>query len=126
MESYTCQKCGKTMNSSNFFTYKNGEKTEMCKKCLTMHVDNYDESTYLWLMEKMDIPYIPEEWIVLRDKAFAKDPYKMNGMSVFGKYLAKMRLIQWKNYGWADSEVLRAKSEERRKMAQRGVCTLLF
>ena len=118
MESYTCQKCGKTMNSSNFFTYKNGEKTEMCKKCLTMHVDNYDESTYLWLMEKMDIPYIPEEWIVLRDKAFAKDPYKMNGMSVFGKYLAKMRLIQWKNYGWADSEVLRAKSEERRKMAQ--------
>ena len=58
MESYTCQKCGKTMNSSNFFTYKNGEKTEMCKKCLTMHVDNYDENTYLWLLEKMDVPYI--------------------------------------------------------------------
>ena len=118
MESYTCQKCGKTMNSSNFFTYKNGEKTEMCKKCLTMHIDNYDENTYLWLMEKMDIPYIPEEWVVLRDKAFAKDPYKMNGMSVFGKYLAKMRLIQWKNYGWADTEALRLKSEERRKLAQ--------
>ena len=118
MESYTCQKCGKTMNSSNFFTYKNGEKTEMCKKCLTMHVDNYDENTYLWLLEKMDVPYIPEEWAVLRDRAFAKNPYKMNGMSVFGTYLAKMRLIQFKNYGWADSEKLQAKSEERRKIAQ--------
>lgn len=118
MESCTCQKCKKTMNDSNFFTYKNGEKTEMCKKCLTMHIDNYDESTYLWLMEKMDIPYVPEEWVVLRDRAFAKDPYKMNGMSVFGKYLAKMRLKQWKDYSWTDTEVLQARNQERQKMVQ--------
>ena len=39
----------------------------------------------------MDVPFIPTEWNVLRDKAFAKDPYKMNGMSVIGKYLAKMK-----------------------------------
>ena len=35
---------------------------QMCKKCLTMHIDNFDESTYLWLLEKMDVPYVPEEW----------------------------------------------------------------
>ena len=27
-----CQKCHKTMNDTQFYTYKNGEKTEMCKK----------------------------------------------------------------------------------------------
>jgi len=52
----------------------------------------------------MDVPYIPEEWNILRDKAFAKDPYKMNGMSVIGKYLAKMKLKQWKDSSYADTE----------------------
>lgn len=109
----TCDKCGKQMDDKNFYTYKNGDKTELCKSCLTMHIDNFDESTYLWLLEKMDVPYIPGEWNVLRDKAYAKDPYKMNGMSVFGKYLAKMRLKQWKQYGWADTEMLQAKSQQK-------------
>ena len=109
----TCNKCGKQMDDKNFYTYKNGEKTELCKSCLTMHIDNFDESTYLWLLEKMDVPYLPGEWNVLRDKAYAKDPYKMNGMSVFGKYLAKMRLKQWKQYGWADTEMLQAKNQQK-------------
>ena len=109
----TCSKCGKQMDDKNFYTYKNGEKTELCKSCLTMHIDNFDESTYLWLLEKMDVPYLPGEWNVLRDKAYAKDPYKMNGMSVFGKYLAKMRLKQWKQYGWADTEMLQAKNQQK-------------
>jgi hypothetical protein len=30
----------------------------------------------------------------------------MNGMSVIGKYLSKMRLRQFKDYTWADSERL--------------------
>ena len=59
-----------------------------------MHIDNFNPDTFLWILEKMDVPYIPEEWNSLRDKAFAKDPYKMNGMSVFGKYLSKMRMKQ--------------------------------
>ena len=109
----TCSKCGKQMDDKNFYTYKNGDKTELCKSCLTMHIDNFDESTFLWLLEKMDVPYIPSEWNVLRDKAYAKDPYKMNGMSVFGKYLAKMRLKQFKQYGWADTEELQAQHQQR-------------
>ena len=114
---YVCEKCGKSMDEANFYTYKDGTKTELCKKCLTMHIDNFDPDTYLWLLEKMDVPYIPEEWNVLRDRAYAKDPHKMNGMSVFGKYLSKMKLKQWKQYGWADTEKLRAQSEERAKNA---------
>lgn len=108
-----CQKCGKTMDENNFYTYKDGTKTEMCKKCLTMHIDNFNPDTYLWLLEKMDVPYLPEEWNVLRDKAYAKDPTKMNGMSVFGKYLSKMKLKQWKEYHWSDTERLNTEREQK-------------
>jgi len=88
-----CQKCNKAMEEENFYTYKDGTKTELCKKCLTMHIDNFNPDTFLWLLEKMDVPYIPEEWNVLRDRAYAKlGPIGINGMSVFGKYLSKMKL----------------------------------
>lgn len=113
MANCTCTKCGKSMDEGQFYTYKDGQKTEMCKKCLTMHIDNFEPDTFLWLLEKMDVPYIPEEWNVLRDRAYAKDPHKMNGMSVFGKYLSKMKLKQWKAYGWVDGERLREQNAAR-------------
>ena len=99
-----CERCGKRISQINFYTYKDGSKCEICKPCLTAHIDNFDPNTFEWILEKMDVPYIPTEWNVLRDKAFAKDPYKMNGMSVIGKYLAKMKLKQWSKYGYADTK----------------------
>lgn len=110
-----CEKCGKTMEENNFYTYRNGNKLELCKKCLTMHIDNFDPETFLWILEKVDVPYVESEWNSLRDKAFARDPLKMNGMTVFGKYLSKMKLKQWKNYSWADTE--RIKEEQDAKIA---------
>lgn len=116
-ETYFCSKCNKTMDETNFYTYKDGRKTEMCKKCLTMHIDNFNPDTFLWLLEKMDVPYVETEWNVLRDRAYAKDPSKMNGMSVFGKYLSKMKLKQWKQYGWKDTEELNAANKSAKAAA---------
>ena len=119
MANKLCQKCGKMLDEdTQFYTYKDGTKTEMCKKCLTMHIDNFDESTYLWLLEKMDVPYIPEEWNVLRERAYAKNP-NLNGMSVFGKYLSKMKLKQYKQYGWADTDKLNALNDEKRAIQKK-------
>ena len=115
MSDHYCEKCHKTMNDKQFYQYRDGTKTEMCKKCLTMHIDNFNPDTFLWLLEKLDVPYIPAEWNVLRDRAYAKDPLKMNGMSVFGKYLAKMKLNQWNKYSWKDTDSLIAESEARRR-----------
>ena len=103
--------------NTQFYTYKTGDKTDMCKKCLTMHIDNFNPDTFLWLLEKMDVPYVPEEWNVLRDRAFAKNP-NLNGMSVFGKYLSKMKLKQWQDYSWADTERLKVLKEEKNKLQQ--------
>lgn len=110
-----CQKCGKVMDEdAQFYQRKDGTKTDLCKKCLTMHIDNFNPETFLWILKDMDVPYIPEEWNVLRDRAFAKNP-NLNGTSVFGKYLSKMKLKQWKQYSWEDSEKIQAQNEEKKK-----------
>lgn len=117
----TCLKCTKTMDAdAKFYQKRNGEKTDLCKNCLTMHIDNFNPDTFLWILKDMDFPYVPEEWNVIRDKAFAATEMKgkaLNGMSVFGKYLSKMRIKQFKDYGWADSEKLQAENEDKRKQA---------
>lgn len=113
-----CQKCGKVMDEeAQFYLRKDGTRMDLCKKCLTMHIDNFNPETFLWILKDMDLPYIPEEWNVLRDRAFAKNP-NLNGMSVFGKYLSKMKLKQWKQYGWEDSEKLQALNAEKKKAVQ--------
>ena len=113
-----CQKCGKVMDEeAQFYLRKDGTRMDLCKKCLTMHIDNFNPETFLWILKDMDLPYIPEEWNVLRDRAFAKNP-NLNGMSVFGKYLYKMKLKQWKQYGWEDSEKLQALNAEKKKAVE--------
>lgn len=116
-----CEKCRKILKEdTNFYTYKDGRKMEICKSCLTMHVDNYDPETFCWILEKLDMPYVPSEWNVLRDRAYNKDPSKMNGLSVIGKYISKMRLKKWSGLGWNDSERLQEqeKEQERAKQAE--------
>lgn len=113
-----CQKCGKVMKAEDqFYLRKDGTRMDLCKKCLTLHIDNFNPETFLWILKDMDLPYIPEEWNVLRDRAFAKNP-NLNGMSVFGKYLSKMKLKQWKQYGWEDSEKLQALNAEKKKAVE--------
>ena len=111
-DKYYCEKCNKWMGENEFFTYKDGSKTEFCKQCLTMHIDNFDENTFLWLLKKMDVPYIPAEWNTLRDRIYEKDPSKLKSGSVFGRYLSKMKLKQWRQYSWDDSEKLQQEYAE--------------
>lgn len=108
----TCSRCKKTMSEIKFYKHPDGTRDEMCKDCLCAHVDAFDPKTFLWLIERFDIPYVPSAWNTLRDKTFQEDPKKCHGPVVFGKYLTKMKLNQWvdkktgKRYTWADSERL--------------------
>ena len=55
-KSYYCEKCNRTMSEENFYSSNNLEKypsdgkLNQCKKCLTMHLDNWDPETYLWIL----------------------------------------------------------------------------
>lgn len=106
MAKKTCEKCGRTMEEVKFYSYRNGEKTEMCKQCLTMHVDNFDPDTFLWILQKLDAPWVPIFWNKIRDRQYAKHGNKLKGTSVIGKYLSQVKLKQYKDYTWARSEQL--------------------
>ena len=64
----------------------------------------------------MDVPYVPSEWNVLRDRDYAKDPNKVGGAAVLWKILGlKMKLKQWSQYTWKDSEELQKEELKGRK-----------
>lgn len=117
--SHYCKKCGKTMDDKQFYTSKNLEKyppdgkMDICKKCLTMHVDNWDPETYKWILQEIDVPYIKEEWNGLLEK-YGKDPKKVTGLTIIGRYLSKMKLRQWNKYTWADTETLKKDSIDKK------------
>lgn len=110
-DTYYCEKCNRTMNASEFYSsnnlekYPNDGKFPQCKKCMTMHVDNWNPDTYLWILQEVDVPYVPDEWNKLMAK-YARDPQNVTGMTILGRYLSKMKLKQFKDYRWKDTEFL--------------------
>lgn len=107
------------MDDTQFYTSKNIEKyppdgkMDVCKKCLTMHVDNWNPETYKWILQEIDVPYIKEEWNSLLER-YGKDPKKVTGLTIIGRYLSKMKLRQWNKYTWADTEALEKDSTEKK------------
>ena len=126
-KSYYCEKCHRTLNGSQFYVsnnlekYPNDGKLNMCKKCLTMHVDNWNPDTYLWILQECDVPYIPDQWNKLMYK-YAKEPEKVTGTTILGRYLAKMRLKPNNIYRWKDTQFLQemADAELERVMRRQG------
>ena len=115
---YYCEKCHKTKpekdfySSNNLVKYPNGGKLNQCKQCIRMHIDNWNPDTYMWILEECDVPYIPTEWVGLLQK-YAKDPSKVTGSTILGRYLAKMKLKQYKDYRWSDTEFLQELANQK-------------
>ena len=105
---YYCEKCNRTLAAEDFYTsnnlekYPNDGKLNQCKKCITMHVDNWNPDTYLWILQEVDVPYVPEEWDKLMT-SYIKDNKKITGMTILGRYLSKMKLKQFREYRWKDN-----------------------
>ena len=91
--------------SNNLEKYPEDGKLPQCKKCITMHVDNWNPDTYMWILQECDVPYIPDEWNKLMN-TYAKDRKKVTGTTIIGRYLSKMKLKQWRDYRWKDTEFL--------------------
>lgn len=109
-DKYYCKNCNSTKDGDNFYLSNNLEKypegkVDLCKKCMTLHVDNWDPSTYLWILQEVDVPYIPEEWNKLL-ATYGKDRSKLTGLTILGRYLSKMKLKQYRDFRWADTDHL--------------------
>ena len=102
--SFYCEKCNRTMDDKQFYGTNNLEKfpsgkLKYCKKCVSLHVDNFNPETYLWILQDCDVPYIPDEWNKLL-ASYGRDRSKLTGTTILGRYLAKMKLKQYKDYRW--------------------------
>lgn len=115
---YYCEKCNRTMDADQFYSsnnlekYPNDGKFPQCKKCMTMHVDNWNPETYMWILQEADVPYIPDEWNKLM-MSYARDNKKITGMTILGRYLSKMKLKQYKDYRWKDNEFLQEMANKK-------------
>ena len=125
-EKYYCKNCNSTKSADNFYLSNNLEKypegkVDLCKKCMTLHVDNWDPQTYLWILQEVDVPYIPDEWNKLLAN-YGKDRSKVTGLTILGRYLSKMKLKQYRDFRWADNDHLQniANSKIEQTMKRQG------
>lgn len=123
VEQIFCERCHKVMNAKEFYGSNNLEKypdgkIHICKKCLTMHVDNWDPETYLWILQECDVPYIPDVWNKIMDK-YGRDKSKVTGVTIIGRYLSIMKIKQHKNYRWKDTEYLQEKANRIKSEAMK-------
>ncbi len=107
-----CNKCVREMNEENFYLDKTGEHMKTCKKCVTMHVNVHEPSTFYHILKDVDVPFMPSEWDNLVTR-YGGDPKKTKGSSILGRYLAKMKLAQYTHYRWSDTDRLVEEHNER-------------
>lgn len=118
-----CSKCGRTLNANEFYQSNDKEKypegyLEQCKKCMTMHVDNWNPDTFLWILQEADVPWIPDEWNKLMVK-YAQDPAKVSGTTIIGRYLSKMKLKQHHDFRWKDTKFLQEMANSKMEQAMK-------
>ena len=115
---YYCERCNRTMSEENFYVSNNLEKyppdgkLRMCKKCATAHINNWDPDTYLWILQEIDVPYVPDEWNKLLMK-YGQDRAKLTGMTILGRYLSKMKLKQYKEFRWEHNDFLQQQANAK-------------
>lgn len=113
-----CERCEKTMASTEFYRSRNTEKytdaglLNQCKKCITAHVDNWNPETYLWILQEIDVPYIPDQWNMILQK-YVSENKKITKLSILGRYLSKMQLAQHNKYHWKDTQMLQEMADKK-------------
>ena len=125
---YYCDKCHRTMSSDNFYKSNNLEKygdndgyLHVCKKCLTMHVDNWNPDSFKPILMDIDVPWIPDEWNLLLQK-YGKNRSNVTGTTILGRYLSKMKLKQYKDFRWKDTDFIQEISDAKMRESLKRQC----
>ena len=83
-----------------------------------MHVDNWNPDTYLWILQEIDVPYVPDEWNKLM-ASYANGNKKLSGMTILGRYLSKMKLKQFRDFRWKDNDFLQEMANNKIEQAMK-------
>ena len=101
-----CERCKEDKATSKFLQFKDKQIKPICKDCLYSNIKDENIETLLPLMQEFDIPYIEDVWRrLLNNKSIAAP-------SIFGKYLATMKLYSYSSFGYNDSYLFNNKESD--------------
>lgn len=83
-----------------FYLDKYGKRYPYFGRDIAYYVNPFKPDTFLWMLEEMDYPFLEKEWLNIIEKLLRK------GSSlhvVFGQYIHKIRLKQYKDMTFKDS-----------------------
>lgn len=92
------QQTNQLLNNQYYKRQNNSYYLEYSKEEIKKMIDIYDESTFLPFLKELDYPYIQKRWERMRNR--------WNNSSVFGRYIALMRLASYRVFTWSDSQML--------------------
>lgn len=122
----TCARCARTINISNYYASNNENHFDpeherrlfpRCKACATSIVDPYKPSTYRPLLEELDVVHDVDLW-ENTVKKYADERGVCSGTKVVGAYLGSVKLGQYKDLRWVDTEARAAEKSHREAVAQ--------
>ena len=108
MPKYKCQKCGEEKSSLDFIRSRaiwfNNGISDICESCLSGMIDSRDLNSVDKILQYLDIPLIPNEWI---------DLYEVNGDKTLEIYTTKFFAQKNnRNVNWSEvNDSWRAKQE---------------
>lgn len=114
-EKRTCVKCKKTQKETNFYKSKTASEKcpdlflPVCKDCLENIFKSSEPQSFMSILKLMDVPWIPSEYRTVYNKNIK--PACPNKISLLGKYLMKMKLKQYREYGFMESQAAQEKYE---------------
>ena len=115
-EKKTCSHCGKQQGIANYYKTKTTEIYEdgclpVCKSCLENNFRATDPASFMHILKAIDVPWIPSEYRAIYNKNVK--PTAPNSISILGKYIMKMKLVQYKEFGFLQSKEAQEKYETK-------------
>ena len=85
-----------------FYKDKKGNIFPYLKEDMQRYVNPLKPCTFFPLLQELDLPFYEEEWLRLLLKVY-QNPESRKLENVFGLYLSKMKLHDFRDFGFKDS-----------------------
>ena len=84
-----------------FYKYKDGKLFPYYKEDIKKKINVYKPCTFFPVLQALDVPFYEEEWLRMIKRQLERGSGDLS--SIFGRYLAKMYLHDFRNFGFSDS-----------------------
>lgn len=110
-----CLRCSKTLKETEFYKAKAATKElpdgvfPVCKTCIGNTYKASEPASFMHILYYLDMPWLPSKYKDAYNKKVSAS--KPNPLAALGQYIMTMKLNQYKQYGFNDSEALQERYE---------------